>query len=418
MPRPTILIIGAGPAGLCLALALAQRGANVDVFERQPRESIANPAADGREIALTRASLRILAGLGVTPLAGEAAFSPLVRARVADGDADEGFEVDATPFGHPALGALLANRDIRAAAWAAVEADARIRVHFEARIASVSTGVRVAEVVLEDGRSFQAPLLVAADSRFSGTRRALGIPVAMHDFGKTMLVCRVRLGHTHDGTAWEWFGHGQTRALLPLEDGLASAVLTVTGEEARRLQALDAAAFSKELESRYRGRFGAMVLEGEVHAYPLVATWAHRFVGPRFALVGDAAVGMHPVTAHGFNLGLASVERLAQAVGDSMARHGDPAAPALLARYQRRHRAGCATLFLGTGVVVRVFTDDRLAMRPLRRAIMQAGRALPPLRRALADTLIDDGPVDPSPRERLRRMARVLRPRSGVPGGP
>src|SRR5690606_206971 len=155
------------------------------------------------------------------------------------------------------------------------------------------------------------PLLVAADSRFSSTRRAMGIPVAMHDFGKTMLVCRVRPGRAHEGVAWEWFGQGQTRALLPLNEGLASAVLTVTGAEAERLQGLSPAEYAAELEARYEGRFGSMPLEGAVHAYPLVATWAHRFVGTRFALVGDAAVGMHPVTAHGFNLGLASVERLA-----------------------------------------------------------------------------------------------------------
>ena len=419
MPDPSVLIIGAGPAGLCLARALSQRGLRVDVIEQQPREAIAAPSADGREIALTQASRRILGELGVWRHLDPGQVSPLVRACVADGDtggAGAGFEVDAAPFGRDALGSLVANRDIRAAAWAVVDGDERVRVHFDARVASVSAGSRRAEVVLEDGRRFEAPLLVAADSRFSSTRRALGVPVAMHDFGKTMLVCRVRLAQGHDGVAWEWFGQGQTRALLPLNDGLASAVLTVTGAEADALLALAPDAYARELEARFRSRFGVMALEGRVHAYPLVATWAHRFAGPRFALVGDAAVGMHPVTAHGFNLGLASVERLASAVADSMALNGDPAEPAMLARYQRRHRAGCATLFLGTGLVVRVFTDDRLPLRPLRRAIIGAGRALPPLRRALADALLDDGPVDPTPLQRLRRGFEVLRPRS--PGGP
>ena len=414
MPEPSILVIGAGPAGLCLARALSQRGLRVDVIEQQVREAVAAPRPDGREIALTQASKRILRELGVWQRIDQAQVSPLTSACVADGDAGgagEGFEVDATPFGRDALGSLVANSDIRAAAFAAVEGDDRVCLHFGARVASVSAGSRQAEVVLEDGRRFEAPLLVAADSRFSSTRRAMGIPVAMHDFGKTMLVCRVRLEKDHGHVAREWFGQGQTRALLPLNGGLASAVLTVTGAEAAELKALDPEAYSRELEERYRGRYGRMVLEGEVHAYPLVATWAHRFVGQRFALVGDAAVGMHPVTAHGFNLGLASVERLASAVADSMAAHGDPADPALLARYQRRHRAGSATLFLGTGLVVRVFTDDRMPVQPLRRAIIAAGRALPPLRRALADALLDDGPVDPTPLQRLRRGFEVLRPR-------
>src|SRR5690606_21757072 len=157
------------------------------------------PAADGREIALTRGSLRILGELGILARIDPAQVSPLVRARVADGDGADGFEVDATPFGHAALGALVANSDIRAAAWAAVADDPRVRVHFDAWIASVATGPDEAEVVLQDGRRFRAPLLVAADSRFSSTRRALGIPVAMHDFGKTMLVCRVRPARGHDG---------------------------------------------------------------------------------------------------------------------------------------------------------------------------------------------------------------------------
>src|SRR5690606_12380911 len=134
---------------------------------------------------------------------------------------------------------------------------------------------------LEDGRQLRAPLLVAADSRFSASRRAMGIPVAMHDFGRTMLVSRVRLGRPHEGVAWEWFGQGQTRALLPLNDGLASAVLTVPGAEAARLQALAPEAYGRALQARYRGRFGAMGLEGAVHAYPLAPPG--RIASPRNA---------------------------------------------------------------------------------------------------------------------------------------
>lgn len=404
-----VLIVGAGPAGLCLAIALAQRGLDVEIVERQPHEAIANPAFDGREIALTHASMRLLRELGVWQRVPPEDIAPLRGAQVMDGA--RGFAVDGAAFGHDCLGALVPNHCLRAAAWAAVEAEPRIRVRTGAKVEAVGSDARCAWLQLAGGERLQAPLLVAADSRFSETRRAMGIPARMHDFGKTMLVCRMTHAEPHRSEAREWFGRGQTRALLPLRENLASVVLTLPGGEARRLQALPADAFAREVEARFEHRFGAMELASTIHAYPLVATWAQRFVAQRFALVGDAVVGMHPVTAHGFNLGLASVEHLAQAVGEAVARGRDPADPALLARYERRHRRGSLPLFLGTRAVVAVFTDDRAPMQPLRQAIIQAGRRLPPLRRALAAGLIDEQPRPASLLHRLRMGWDVLRPR-------
>ena len=77
------------------------------------------------------------------------------------------------------------------------------------------------------------------------------------------------------------------------------------------------------MERRFHGRLGTIRDAGERHVYPLVGVYAERFVAPRFALVGDAAVGMHPVTAHGFNLGLLGVERLSGAIRDGHARWVD-----------------------------------------------------------------------------------------------
>lgn len=385
--RPGALVVGAGPAGLCAALALAARGLRVDVIERQPRAALADPGFDGREIALTHASMKVLRDIGVWERIPPGDIAPLRKARVLDGD-HPGFEV-AGGDAAAQLGTLVSNHCIRKAAWEAVEASEAIAVHDSVAVEAVGSEGQAAWVRLADGRTLFAPLLVAADSRFSATRRAMGIPVAMHDFGKTMLVSRVRHADANDGVAWEWFGQGQTRAFLPLGAHLASAVLTVTGTEAERLQALSPQAYADELAVRFEGCFGAMEPASPVHAYPLVATWAKRFVGHRFALAGDAAVGMHPVTAHGFNLGLGSVARLAAAVGTAFERDGDPGHPRGLARYERRHRAASLPLFAGTGLVVRLYTDDRAAMRPLRRGVLRGMQALPPLRRLLAAQLMD-----------------------------
>lgn len=396
-----VVIIGAGPAGLCLTRALADLGLEVTVVERQAEAAIAEPAFDGREIALTHASMRLLRELGVWERIAPDNIAPLRAARVLNGRSLSGMEVDGQFGGHDQLGTLVPNHAIRKAAWDAVLDLPNVHIQFDARVARVSTGEHAAEVQLLDGQTLRAPLLVAADSRFSETRRALGLTADHHDFGKTMIVCRMRHEQPHHGTAWEWFGHGQTLALLPLQEHVASTVITVTGAQAQRLMGLSEDAFAREMEQRYDHRLGHMELVSTRHAYPLVGVYARQFVGQRFALAGDAAVGMHPVTAHGFNLGLGSVERLRELARIARAQGRDLGDAHLLARYQRLHRAGTRPLYMATRAIVEVFTNDARPMRVAREAILRTGQRLSPFRRALANTLIDAGPVDQAPWRRL-----------------
>lgn len=408
-----VVVIGAGPAGLALACALAPLGLRVELVERQPEAALAEPAFDGREIALTHGSMRLLRELGIWAHLPEDAAWPLRVARVMERDVSRELRVDGLDSGHDRLGCLVANHLIRAAAWRAVQALPEVRVHAGAPVASVRTDERAAEVVLADGRVLRAGLLVAADSRFSQTRQALGIEADLHDFGRHMLVCRMRHDEvSNEGEAWQWFGDAQTRAVLPLDAHTSSVVLTLAGHEAARLEALDDEAYAREVERRLEGRLGPMRTASSRHRYPLVAVFARRFATTRAALIGDAAVGMHPVTAHGFNLGLAGVERLAEAVRLSLQRHADPAHPQALARYDRRHRRGSLPLFLATRAVVELYTDDRAAMRPVRWLALRASAGLPPFRRALASGLMDEGPVDPPLHARLRTALDWLRPRA------
>lgn len=408
--RHDVIIIGAGPAGLSLARALCSLSLKVALVERQPESAIAQPAFDGREIALTHASMRLMRELGLWEHLPAEDISPLRAARVMNGASTHAMEVDGGLQGHDALGTLVPNHRIREAAWRAVEGMPTLERFFDARIEAVHTDTSAAHVRLQDGTQLQASLLVAADSRFSETRRALGISADQHDFGKTMIVCRMRHDRSNEATAWEWFDHGQTLALLPLQDHLSSTVLTVPGNEARQLMSMSPEDFAREMQRRYDGRLGDMQLESERHAYPLVAVYARRFVAQRFALAGDAAVGMHPVTAHGFNLGLASIERLRDLARTAQAEQRDLGDARLLARYQRRHRAGTWPLYTGTRAVVEIFTSERPALRPIREGILRIGQRVLPFRRALASHLVDEAPLDAPLARRVIASLSNLRP--------
>lgn len=379
-----VAIIGAGPAGLCLARALSGHGLSIVLVERQGEQSLAEPAFDGREIALTHASQALLERLGLWQRLPASEVAILRDAQVFNGPSLFALQIRAEQAGAERLGHLVANQALRRAAYAVLEDCADVQLLCDSQVRAIRHAPQQVSLELADGSCLRSRLLVAADSRFSETRRLLGIGAQLKDFGKTMLVCRMQHARPHQQVAWEWFGYGQTLALLPLNGNVSSVVLTLPPREIERLQQLDEAAFAGEMERRFDRRLGAMQLLGSRHAYPLVGVYAQRLAGPRCALIGDAAVGMHPVTAHGFNFGLGSVERLSAAVLAAHAKGRDIAAAGVLGRYERQHRLATWPLYQATQLLVGLYTDERLPARLLRGAGLRVAQGLVPLRSAIA----------------------------------
>jgi ubiquinone biosynthesis UbiH/UbiF/VisC/COQ6 family hydroxylase len=392
-PRHDVAIVGAGPAGLCCALAAARAGLQVSVLEQQPRAQLADPACDGREIALTHRSVRTLRELGVWQRIPETEMARLRVARILNGRGLKSLDIDARDGGADALGVLVSNHLIRRAAWQAVADDPRINVRDQRAVASLELRDDAVTVTPGAGDSVHARLLVAADSRHSQIRRLLGIGADLHDFGKTMLACRMTHEQPLAQTAWEWFDEHQTLAVLPVRwpraGHCSSIVLTAPPSEIATLLQLDAPDFGSAMTRRLDGRLGALTLQGGRHAYPLLATWSRRFVAPRAALIGDAAVGMHPVTAHGFNLGLRGVATLAREIGAALRSGQDIGDANLLARFERQHRRDTWPLFVATQAIVQLYTDERALARLGRRAALAAARHASPFRRLLLELLTE-----------------------------
>ncbi|MCL1960598.1 MAG: FAD-dependent monooxygenase, partial [Desulfovibrionaceae bacterium] len=119
-----LLISGAGPAGLCLARALSGAGLSIGVVEQQAQAALAEPAFDGREIALTQTSASTLRRLGLwerIEALDAAALSPLRDARVLDGPSPFALVISHGLTRRGELGWLASNHLIRRAAWDAVQ---------------------------------------------------------------------------------------------------------------------------------------------------------------------------------------------------------------------------------------------------------------------------------------------------------
>ncbi len=387
--KADVVIIGAGPAGLCFAKSLADSGLQVVVLERQSESSLASPAFDGREIALTHHSAELMRELGLWSHISPGAISPLRDARVFNGTSLFSMDIGHRDTQKTELGYLISNHLIREAAYQAANSSPAISIKSKVEVTNIKTDADSARVTLNTGETIQAKLLIGADSRFSETRRAMGIAADMHDFGKTMMVCVMEHPVSHEHTAWEWFDYGQTLALLPMNGSRSSVVITLSPDEMNPLMKMDEVDFNREVSARFKHRLGAMRLVSTRHAYPLVTVYSKRLIGQRFALVGDAAVGMHPVTAHGFNFGLKGIATLSAEIKSAISAGKDIAADNLLLRYEQKHRRDTRPLFIATHAIAKIYGSNSPPARLLRAGALRIGNRITPFKRAVAGFLAD-----------------------------
>lgn len=377
-----VVVVGAGPVGLCFVRSLSGSGLRIALVESQNEDSLLAPPDDGREIAITHGSRQQLIALGLWARLHKDEIGVLRDARVLNGHDREGLMFRHDEAGVAELGWLVPNHAIRRTAYAVVAGLPDVQRITGVGVASVRNDDDGADVILDNGEVLRTALVVAADSRFSRLRRAAGIAASMHDFGKTMLVCRMQHEQPHEQTAWEWFGFGQTLALLPLHDAhTSSVVVTLPPPQMDALMRLDDAALGIEMAGRFEQRLGAMTVRGFRQTYPLIGVYARHFVAERLALIGDAAVGMHPVTAHGFNFGLLGQATLARLLLAAIAEGQPICASSLLQRYEREHRRATYPLYLATQLLAHLYTDDRLPARALRRLGLRVGAGLGPFKR-------------------------------------
>lgn len=384
-----VVIIGAGPAGLSFACSLAEKKIRTLIVERSSIDSISNPQPDGREIAITHQSRKILNELGVWSLIDEDEVSLLKEAKVYSGSSNSLLDFDAKKSSIEALGYLVPNYLIRKGLYERVLQANNIDIVSDISVEDINTNNAGAEVALSDGIKVKSRLVVAADSRFSEIRRKMGIPSLMKDFSKVMIVTRMEHEKSHNHVALECFNYGHTLALLPLNGNVSSVVLTVSTDNSKEMLSLSETKFNEMATEGFKQKLGKMKQIGERHSYPLIGVYAQKFKAKRFALVGDAAVGMHPVTAHGFNLGLKGQDQLSLAVKRAFDHGLDIGSDEVLNDYERKHINFSRLMYFGTNGIVALFTNDTFVAKKIRKLVLKFANRFPPVKSLITNHLTE-----------------------------
>lgn len=393
-----VIIVGAGPIGLSMAKALAGTGLKIALVERQSEDSIATAAPDGREIAITHYTKSLLQNWHIWQRLKDDDINHLKKAEVYNGNSSFvlGFDKPKAVGGKPieTLGYLVSNYLIRQKTYEATcpHFGDGISTYFDHQVIQATTtntytSLDIKSTLTDESITLRGRLLIGADSRLSFMRKMMGIPTDLHDFGRTVLVCRTEHDKSNQQIAHEGFYYGKTLAVLPLGEYCSSMVITASNHYAKELQRLDNDALAMLLQQWLGGRLGVMRVTSEVFSYPLLGVHARRFYGKRFALIGDAAVGMHPVTAHGYNLGMESVALLSGLIIKAHQAGDDIGKVSHLRHYSHTHSLKTRLMYHGTNTIVGLYTDESAAAKLVRHSALRVAQQLLPVKKLITGQL-------------------------------
>ena len=384
-----VTIVGAGPVGLSFARALSDTSLNIAIIDRQTSKSLANPPEDGREIALTHLSKKILTSFGIWQEIDQNGISLIKEAKVINGASPYSLHFNHQDTSENTLGHLIPNRLIRAAAYKVAKESKAIKIITGVGVDSFNIDANKAEIKLSNKEIIHCSLMIAADGRLSSSRRSMGIPSEVKDFGKTVIVCKMEHEKPHSNIAYECFHYGRTLAVLPMVGNYSSIVITISSDQADAIMKMKNQTFNQDIQTRFNSRLGGMMIVGKRYSYPLFASHASHFHANRFALIGDASVGMHPVTAHGFNLGLRGSKTLATVIKEALSNKLDFASVEILSKYNQKHQRSTRPLYYGTNLLVDLYNSERLTAKVLRRLALRFGNNFWPVKKFIMGQLTE-----------------------------
>jgi 2-octaprenyl-6-methoxyphenol hydroxylase len=311
-----LAVVGQGLVGASLVLALYHHPAtrylrvlHVDALA----DALGTDSADQRHLALNAHSLDCLQKIGVAlPLAQ---CSPIKRVHISRAGDFGRVLLDAAEEGVESFGRLVPASALRAGLRDALIAldSSKLERRFESKLIGLDLHADGYALRLQsgnDGLTRHASFVVGADGTDSAVRALMALfegDHRQHDeltYDQLAISFNATAEYEHAGTAYERFTDSGPIAVLPLPNRRIGVIWTLPIEQAQTALQTSDAEFLAQFQSAFGYRLGRLMSLGKRTLWPLKRMRANPDVGPRCALIGNAAQTIHPLGAQGFNLGL------------------------------------------------------------------------------------------------------------------
>ena len=364
-----ILIIGAGPVGMTLHLALAAGGQKSLLVDRRPQQA---QQGDPRALALSHGARELLEQINSWPTR---AATPIETIHVSQKGGFGRTLIDRNDYQLPALGYVVRYRDLAAALAANLTGNALLDDVEITGITPADDHVTVALSHAGQQRTIRTRFLIHAE----------GTPdddpgVKVSDYGQHAVICEITPTPGHGKRAWERFTPDGPLALLPLGNDY-SVVFTLPPAKADAVMAMDDETFLAALQTQFGQRM-TFSRPGPHSRFPLALRMRDTLVKGNEVWIGNTAQTLHPVSGQGFNLGLRDAWQLA---GILLENGVDRNSLNSYAATRRLDRQGSAFF---TDRIVRTFSNDFGPLKLVRGLGLLALDVCPPARHFVAKRMI------------------------------
>ena len=381
-----ILIAGGGVAGLTAAAAFGSAGFDVTIID--PAPPITTGDADGADLRTTaflQPAQQFLQDAGLWSKLAPFA-TPLQVMRIVDlgTDAHVAREFDAADISDNPFGWNLPNwllrREMVARLADLPNVDFRPGIGFSAMLSRSAEAI----VTLSDHSQVRAKLVIGADGRNSAVRKAAGIDAKTTRYGQKAVTFAVTHDAPHDNVSTEVHRSGGPFTLVPLPDHdgkpCSAVVWMESGAEASRLAGLDDGAFEDAINDRSGLLYGPLQLASRRMVWPIISQIADTIIGPRVALVAEAAHVMPPIGAQGLNMSLKDLSCLLEL---AKAQPKTLGSQAMLDNYARQRHPDIKLRVTGIDALNRASIAGHPALQALRSKGIEALYGVAPVRKTL-----------------------------------